>query len=144
MRHLGERGASFTLEFAAATGEGSVREIEKALQSLLWAGQITNDTFFPLRNLGKKTKRRRPQKVSYAVGEAQHDSVISVHRLHVVAGQSTQSVLDRECPRRVDARSERGQNADTPIAELVAESLDRDIAIRGECIGMFFLLFDVV
>ena len=68
LRHLGERGASFTLEFAAATSEGSVREIEKALQSLLWAGQITNDTFFPLRNLGKKTRRRRPQKVSYAGG----------------------------------------------------------------------------
>ena len=68
LKHLGERGASFTLEFAAATSEGSVREIEKALQSLLWAGQITNDTFFPLRNLGKKTRRRRPQKVSYAGG----------------------------------------------------------------------------
>ncbi len=68
LRHLGERGASFTFEFAAPTSEGSVREIEAALQSLLWAGQITNDTFFPLRSLGKKTKRRRPQKVSYAGG----------------------------------------------------------------------------
>ena len=64
---LGARGASFTLEFAAATREG-VREIETALQSLLWAGQITNDTFFPLRNLGKKNRRRRPPKVSYSGG----------------------------------------------------------------------------
>jgi len=67
LRQLGERGASFTLEFAAATREG-VREIETALQSLLWAGQITNDTFFPLRNLGKKSRRRRPPKVSHSGG----------------------------------------------------------------------------
>ena len=77
------------------------------------------------------------------VGEAQHDPVIGVHRLHFVAGQSTQRVLDRESPRRVDARAERGQNADAPIAELVAEPLDRDIPIRRERIGMLFLLLDV-
>ena len=43
--------------------------------------------------------------------------------------------MDRERPRRVDPRAERGQDADTPIAELVTEPLDGDFAIRRERIG---------
>lgn len=59
LAHLAERGASFTLELTPKSGELSVSELEEALANLTWAGQITNDTFFPLRNLGKRTRRRR-------------------------------------------------------------------------------------
>jgi ATP-dependent Lhr-like helicase len=69
VHHLAERGASFTLEFAPKTEELSVEELEEALMSLLWAGQITNDTFFPLRRLGTRARRgRRRDKLKYAGG----------------------------------------------------------------------------
>ena len=58
--HLGARGASFyrdilaaTLAVAAARGERPVREREllDALWDLVWATEVTNDTFAPLRAL---------------------------------------------------------------------------------------------
>jgi ATP-dependent Lhr-like helicase len=47
---LKERGASFEVEL----GPSSYAE---TLTDLMWAGQITNDTFSPLRNLGKSKRR---------------------------------------------------------------------------------------
>ena len=86
LNHLNERGASFTLEFAPKTGELSVSELEGALLDLVWAGQITNDTFSPLRSLSKRTRRRRQgEHVSYAGG-----------RWSLVAGLIDESVSDTE------------------------------------------------
>ena len=69
LAHLEERGASFTLELTPKTEELSVSELEGALLNLVWAGQITNDTFSPLRSLGKRTRRRRRgEHVNYAGG----------------------------------------------------------------------------
>ncbi len=49
--HLAARGASFYREvFAAARGR-SDREVLDALWDLVWAGEVTNDTFAPLRAL---------------------------------------------------------------------------------------------
>jgi ATP-dependent Lhr-like helicase len=52
--HLKRRGASFAIELAMG---GSLHELEEALYELVWAGQITNDTFFPLRSLGRSRRR---------------------------------------------------------------------------------------
>ncbi|MEX2183314.1 MAG: helicase-related protein, partial [Chloroflexota bacterium] len=49
--HLARRGASFYRDLAAAAGGGSDREILDALWDLVWAGEVTNDTFAPLRAL---------------------------------------------------------------------------------------------
>ena len=49
--HLARRGASFYRDIAAASGGGSDREILDALWDLVWAGEVTNDTFAPLRAL---------------------------------------------------------------------------------------------
>ncbi len=69
LQHLAERGASFTLEFAPKSSELSVTELEQALMNLLWAGQITNDTFSPLHGAGRKTRpSRRKEHVKYAGG----------------------------------------------------------------------------
>jgi ATP-dependent Lhr-like helicase len=62
---LGTRGASFYREIFAATGGGSDRDVLDALWDLVWAGEVTNDTFAPLRALRWKrptrsTGRRRP------------------------------------------------------------------------------------
>ena len=58
--HLARRGASFYRELFAAAGGGSDREVLDALWDLVWAGEVTNDTFAPLRALRwKRTVARR-------------------------------------------------------------------------------------
>ena len=63
--HLARRGASFYRELHAAAGGGSDREVLDALWDLVWAGEVTNDTFAPLRALRWKRTgsggNRRPR-----------------------------------------------------------------------------------
>src|SRR5204863_8386573 len=54
--HLASRGASFYRELSVAAGGGSDREILDALWDLGWAGEVSNDSFAPLRAL----RWRRP------------------------------------------------------------------------------------
>jgi ATP-dependent Lhr-like helicase len=49
-RHLAERGASFWLDLVAAAGTADERVVIRALWDLVWAGEVTNDTFAPLRS----------------------------------------------------------------------------------------------
>ncbi len=49
--HLARRGASFYREIHAAAGGGSDRQMLDTLWDLVWAGEVTNDTFAPLRAL---------------------------------------------------------------------------------------------
>ncbi|MEX1170248.1 MAG: DEAD/DEAH box helicase [Chloroflexota bacterium] len=49
--HLAQRGASFYRELYAAAGGGRDRDVLDALWDLVWAGEVTNDTFAPLRAL---------------------------------------------------------------------------------------------
>ncbi|HEX5239909.1 MAG TPA: hypothetical protein VFW20_02825, partial [Candidatus Limnocylindrales bacterium] len=49
--HLATRGASFYRGIHAAAGGGPDREVLDALWDLVWAGEVTNDTFAPLRAL---------------------------------------------------------------------------------------------
>jgi ATP-dependent Lhr-like helicase len=60
---LARRGASFFRELFVAAGAGSERDVLDALWDLVWAGEVTNDTFAPLRALRwKRTSRdRRPR-----------------------------------------------------------------------------------
>ena len=71
--HLGARGASFYRELHRAAGGGSDREMLDALWDLVWAGEVTNDTFAPLRALRWKrptgsrstgTRRARPGRLT--------------------------------------------------------------------------------
>src|SRR5204862_6356728 len=66
--HLGARGASFYRELYAASGGGSDRDVLDALWDLVWAGEVTNDTFAPLRALRWKRPgrdaRRRPGRLT--------------------------------------------------------------------------------
>jgi len=59
--HLASRGASFfrAIQAAAAhAGGGSERDVLDALWDLVWAGEVTNDTFAPLRALRWKRPAR--------------------------------------------------------------------------------------
>jgi ATP-dependent Lhr-like helicase len=66
--HLARRGASFYRDIYAAAGGGSDREVLDALWDLVWAGEVTNDTFAPLRALRWKRTgrdgRRRPGRLT--------------------------------------------------------------------------------
>jgi ATP-dependent helicase Lhr and Lhr-like helicase len=61
--HLRRRGACFYRELFAASGSRSDREVLDALWDLVWAGEVTNDTFAPLRALRWKrpAKDHRPR-----------------------------------------------------------------------------------
>jgi ATP-dependent Lhr-like helicase len=60
---LRDRGASFYRELASAAGPVAEREILDALWDLVWAGEVTNDTFAPLRALRwrRPSGERRPR-----------------------------------------------------------------------------------
>ncbi len=69
--HLGRRGASFYREIHAAAGGGSDRVMLDALWDLVWVGEVTNDTFAPLRALrwkrptgGNGTRRPGPGRLT--------------------------------------------------------------------------------
>ncbi|MEW5991140.1 MAG: DEAD/DEAH box helicase [Chloroflexota bacterium] len=56
--HLARRGASFYRDLHVAAGGGPDREVLDALWDLVWAGEVTNDTFAPLRALRWKRPAR--------------------------------------------------------------------------------------
>ncbi len=52
---LQQRGAQFTVELQGALqGQWGRDELDRALWGLVWAGQVSNDTFGPLRQLGRR------------------------------------------------------------------------------------------
>ncbi|MDJ0892611.1 MAG: DEAD/DEAH box helicase [Gammaproteobacteria bacterium] len=61
LTHLAHRGASFLMQLEDAVHQGHSRpdheEFTAALWDLVWSGQITNDTFAPLRSLGRRRSR---------------------------------------------------------------------------------------
>ena len=67
---LARRGASFYRELFGAAGGGSDREVLDALWDLVWAGEVTNDTFAPLRALRWKRPGRRPAAAARPPGDA--------------------------------------------------------------------------
>ncbi|HEY0442652.1 MAG TPA: hypothetical protein VGC90_00365, partial [Candidatus Limnocylindrales bacterium] len=66
--HLARRGASFYREIFVAAGGGTDRDVLDALWDLVWAGEVTNDTFAALRALRWKRPardaRRRPGRLT--------------------------------------------------------------------------------
>jgi ATP-dependent Lhr-like helicase len=64
------RGASFYRELASAAGPAAERVALDALWDLVWAGEVTNDTFAPLRALRwrRPSGERRPRPGRLALG----------------------------------------------------------------------------
>jgi ATP-dependent Lhr-like helicase len=56
---LARQGASFFSEIHNACGGGFPGDTVEALWQLVWAGRITNDTFYPLRKLVRPDDRKR-------------------------------------------------------------------------------------
>ncbi len=61
--HLKARGATFYRDLYNAVGGGDDELVLDALWDLVWSGEVTNDTFAPLRLLGPAARRpaRRPR-----------------------------------------------------------------------------------
>ena len=62
---LKQNGASFFAAIHAAQGGGFPGETRDALWELVWAGQITNDTFHPLRDLLKSVETKREKSANF-------------------------------------------------------------------------------
>jgi len=107
--HLQSRGASFFRDLYYATGSGDEDAVLDALWDMVWAGEITNDTFLPLRMLGPRSRRnpRRPlMRLGppaaagrwSLVGDLLRPAVSTTEHLHAMAGALLQryGVLTRE------------------------------------------------
>jgi ATP-dependent Lhr-like helicase len=97
-QHLTSRGASFYRELYSAAGGGTDRDVLDALWDLVWAGEVTNDTFAPLRALrwkrpGRDARRRPGRLTSLGPPEAAGrwslveptEGVSSTERAHALA-----------------------------------------------------------
>ena len=70
----------------------------------------------------------------------ERDAVVRPDRLHLDAERLPQARGERERPRSVHARAERREDAETPVADLVAEALDDDGPVRRHGAGRGGLL----
>ena len=90
---LRARGASFLFELEdavrSALPETTAHELHDALWDLVWAGQVTNDTFAPLRGLGGRTPRG-------VRGRARGTSALAGGRWSLVGPLADASVSDTE------------------------------------------------
>ena len=66
LEFLTQKGASFFAAIHAALGGGYPGETHDALWELVWSGQITNDTFHPLRDLLRPTESQRQRSDTFA------------------------------------------------------------------------------
>jgi len=57
--HLAERGASFWPDLVSASGTADETVLLRALWDLVWAGEVTNDTFAPLRAVARGGRAAR-------------------------------------------------------------------------------------
>jgi ATP-dependent Lhr-like helicase len=108
--HLKARGASFFRDLYNACGGGDEDAMLDALWDMVWSGEVTNDTFSPLRLLGPSTRRpvrgpRLPRLTQprasgrwSLVAELVGSGVAPTERLHAEAGVLLQryGVLTRE------------------------------------------------
>ena len=74
------------------------------------------------------------------LGQVQRDPVVRPDRLHLEPERVAQARAERHRPWRVHPRAERRQDAEPPVADLVAEALDDDrpvgrddAAVRPAC-----------
>jgi ATP-dependent Lhr-like helicase len=107
--HLQDRGASFFADLLRAAGGASPAVVLQALWDMVWAGEVTNDTFLPLRSHGPTPRRasRRPLMRLGPPGSEGRWSLVAdlaagevspTERLHAIAGALLQryGVLTRE------------------------------------------------
>src|SRR5918996_373456 len=74
------------------------------------------------------------------IGEVEREPVVRPDEVHLDAERLAQAGGERERPRRVHPPAEGREDAEAPVADLVAEALDDDGAVRGKGAGGLLLL----
>ena len=102
LAHLAARGASFLTELersVLSSGDHERRDFEATLWELVWSGRVTNDTFQPLRILGKPRARGRRAGVKSTLGGGRWSLVADLARGEVSPTERAlaraQSLLER-------------------------------------------------
>jgi ATP-dependent Lhr-like helicase len=137
---LERQGASFLLEIEdfvrAQAGEVTGRELRDALWDLVWAGQLTNDTFAPLRSLGRSparpSRRRATDRiasgrwslVSQLVPDEPDVTVQAVARVNLLLERY--GVVSRDC-----AAAEDLPGGFAPLYKVLKEMEDQGRVRRG-------------
>ncbi len=150
--HLAARGASFWPDLQAATGVADQETVLAALWDLVWAREVTNDTYAPVRALitgrrGSRTgagRRPRPGRLSRfgpPAAQGRWSSTSSLlepaptdtERAHALAHQLLErhGVLTREAMRAEGVRG--GYSAVYPVLKALEESgqIRRGYAVAG-------------
>jgi ATP-dependent Lhr-like helicase len=155
--HLRTRGASFYRDLFAAAGGGSDRDVLDALWDLVWAGEVTNDTFAPLRALRWKRPARsrdprpRPGRLTalgppeaagrWSLVEAEALAIAPTERSHVLATTLLErhGVLTREAV--VAEEVEGGFSAVYPVLRAMEEAgrVRRGYFVAGQGAAQFAL-----
>ncbi|HYY53595.1 MAG TPA: DEAD/DEAH box helicase, partial [Myxococcales bacterium] len=108
--HLQDRGASFFRDLYYAGGSGDEDAVLDALWDMVWAGEVTNDTFVPVRMLGPRGRRPQPRRPLMRLGppassgrwslvsDLLRPAASTTEHLHATAGTLLQryGVLTRE------------------------------------------------
>ena len=112
------------------------RDQERATRVLAEAGaeerrlpDLLHDELLDLVRREQQIGDRRRQ---VGLGQMERDAVVRPDRLHLEPERVAQARAERHRPRRVHARAERRQDAEAPVADLVAEALDDDRAVGGD------------
>ena len=108
--HLQNRGASFFRDLYYAAGSADEDAVLDALWDMVWAGEVTNDTFVPVRMLAPRARRPQPRRPLMRLGppassgrwslvrDLLRPAVSTTEHLHTMAGILLQryGVLTRE------------------------------------------------
>ncbi|MDJ0928480.1 MAG: DEAD/DEAH box helicase [Gammaproteobacteria bacterium] len=139
LNFLTNRGASFLMELQdgvrTSTTEADAAEFGAALWDLVWAGQITNDTFAPLRGFGRRPGRRRSRRdnmlaggrwslVSELVTQDPAPTARAVARAKLLLERY--GIVSRECVVAEDL-----PGGFTPVYKVLAEMEDQGQVRRG-------------
>ena len=75
-----------------------------------------------------------------AVGEAEDEAVVTPEGFDIRTTGGADAGCDGHGPGNVNAAAEGGEDADAPVAQLVAGALDDDVAVVGNLAGSFLLV----
>ena len=130
---LRSRGASFYRELASAAHGAPEREVLDALWDLVWAGEVTNDTFAPLRALrwGRPKGERRPR-----LGRLQTAPPEAAGRWSLVAAEEGGAAADTAPPAATRAATPTATRGATErLHSLAVALLDRYGVLTREAVA---------
>ena len=107
------------------------RAVERRLR------ELAEKQILDLVRLEEKVAERRR---GIGIREVERDAVVRPERLHVEAERFAQPRPQRHRPGGVHTAAERREDADAPVADLVAETLDDDRPVRGDDAGRGLLI----